>query len=52
MTDVHPENQSNILIYQTEDGKTKISVRLETETAWLTQAMLAKLYQTTPHHKT
>jgi hypothetical protein len=28
---------SEILIYQTEDGRTRIQVRLEEETVWLTQ---------------
>jgi len=36
---------SNILIYQTEDGNTKIETRLEDETVWLTQAQLAELFQ-------
>jgi hypothetical protein len=36
-----------ILIYQTEGGQTKIEVRLEGETLWLSQADLAQLYQTT-----
>ena len=35
-----------ILIYQTEQGRTKIEVRLEAETLWLCQAGLAELYQT------
>ena len=35
-----------ILIYQTESGRTKIDVRLEGETLWLSQAGLADLYQT------
>lgn len=33
------------LFYQTEDGKTKIDVRLEDETVWLTQAQMADLFQ-------
>ncbi len=37
----------NILIYQTEGGQTRIEVRLEGETLWLSQADLAQLYQTT-----
>ena len=37
----------NILIYQSEAGLTKIEVRLEGETLWLSQAGLAQLYQTT-----
>ncbi|OPZ97555.1 MAG: hypothetical protein BWY71_01565 [Planctomycetes bacterium ADurb.Bin412] len=36
-----------LLIYQTEGGQTKIEVRLEGETLWLSQAGLAQLYQTT-----
>ena len=39
-------NQENIVIYQTEDGITKINVHLEDETVWLTQAQLVELYQT------
>ncbi len=36
---------SEIIIYQTEDGKTKIDVKFEDETVWLTQAQLCELYQ-------
>ncbi|MFA5454991.1 MAG: virulence RhuM family protein [Sulfurimonas sp.] len=39
--------QSNILIYQTEDGKTKLDVKLENETLWLTQNQLAELFNVT-----
>lgn len=39
------ENNSNILIYQTEDGQTKIQTRLEDETVWLTQEQMAELFQ-------
>lgn len=37
---------SEIIIYQTEDGDTKIDVKFEDETVWLTQAQLCELYQT------
>lgn len=40
------QNQNNIIIYQTEDGQTRIEVKMEQETVWLTQAQLVKLYQT------
>jgi hypothetical protein len=40
-------NTSEIVIYQTEDGKTKIDVRLEDETVWLSQAQIAELFETT-----
>ncbi len=36
---------SEILLYQTEDGQTKIDVRLEEETVWLSQAQMGKLFQ-------
>jgi hypothetical protein len=38
---------SEILLYQTEDGKTKVEVRMENETIWLTQAQMVELFQTT-----
>src|SRR5690606_26194990 len=36
---------SDIIIYQTEDGKTKIQTRLENETVWLTQEQISELFQ-------
>lgn len=39
------EHKGEILIYQSEEGSTKIEVRLENETIWLTQAQLVELYQ-------
>ena len=36
---------SEILIYQTDDGKTKIETRLEHETVWLTQDQIVTLFQ-------
>lgn len=44
--------KSDILIYQTEDGRTRIDVRLMDETVWLTQAAMAELFQTTPQNVT
>lgn len=38
------ENESEIIIYQTEDGMVKIDVRLEDETVWLTQSEMAELF--------
>jgi hypothetical protein len=38
-------NNSEILLYQTEDGQTKIDVRLEDETVWLSQVQMAELFQ-------
>ena len=39
------ERHGEILIYQTEDGLTKINVKMQDETVWLTQQQLAELYQ-------
>lgn len=36
-----------ILLYQTEDGRTRLEVRLEQETVWLSQVQMAELFQTT-----
>jgi hypothetical protein len=44
--------RSELLIYQTEDGRTRIQVRLEDETVWLTQADMAQLFQTTSQNIT
>ncbi len=41
------ENISQILIYNDENGRTKLDVRLEDETVWLTQKLMAELFQTT-----
>jgi hypothetical protein len=38
---------SEIILYQTEDGRSRIEVRLENETVWLTQQLMAELFQTT-----
>lgn len=45
-------NSSQIVIYQTEDGQTKLDVRLENETVWLTQKLMSELFQTTPQNIT
>ena len=39
-------NNSEILIYQSENGMAKIDVKIVDETVWLTQAQLCELYQT------
>ena len=41
------ENNNNIVIYQADDGTTKIDVKLEDETVWLSQQQMADLYDTT-----
>ena len=46
------ESNSQIIIYQTEKGETKVEVRLQNETVWLTQKLMAVLFQTTPQNIT
>jgi len=41
-----PLPPSEIILYQTEDGQTRVQVRLEQETVWLTQKLMAELFQT------
>lgn len=37
--------ENEIIIYQTQDGKTKIDVKIEDETVWLNQAQMVELFQ-------
>ena len=41
-----PNNYSQLLIYQSPSGEVKIDVRLDNETVWLTQKLMAELFQT------
>lgn len=41
------DNYGEMLIYQTEDGLTKIDVNMQDETVWLSQAGMTELFQTT-----
>ena len=43
MSDEAPK--SEIILYQTEDGVTRLQVKMENETVWLTQAQMAELFQ-------
>ena len=42
-----PKPSSEIILYQTEDGLTRIECRFEHENVWMTQALMAELFQTT-----
>ena len=41
-------HEAEFLLYRTEDGGARVEVRFDGETAWLTQAAMAALFQTTP----
>ena len=49
-----PLPKSEIILYQTEDGRTRVQCRFEDETVWLTQKLMADLFQigvgTVNHH--
>jgi hypothetical protein len=47
LDETNPPPKGQFLVYQADDGQLKIDVRLEGETAWLTQAHMASLFQTT-----
>ena len=42
-----PLPQSEIILYQTEDGRTRVQCRFENKTLWLTQALISELFQVT-----
>ena len=44
--------KSEIILFQSNDGHTKIQVRFEDKSVWLTQAAIAELFQTTPQNIT
>jgi len=39
------DNKGELIIYQTEDGQTKIDVRMDNETVWLSLDQMAELFQ-------
>ena len=45
-----PDNPSQFILYQSEDGHIKLDVRFMDETVWLTQALMAELFSTTPEN--
>jgi hypothetical protein len=50
MSEEGQPTQSQILLYQTEDGRQRIEVHLQKETVWLSQKGMAELFQTTPQN--
>ena len=47
-----PPGGSEMVLYRTEDGRTRLSVRFDGQSVWLTQAAMAELFQTTPQNIT
>ena len=46
MSEDRPPPQSSLILYQSEDGQTRVQCRFEQDTIWLTQAQMAELFQT------
>lgn len=46
------QDRQEMIIYSAEDGRTKVSVRLQDGNVWLSQAQMAELFQTTPQNIT
>ena len=47
-----PQPVGSLILYQTEDGRTRVECRFEDESLWLTQAQMALLFETTPQNVT
>lgn len=45
-------SQGEIILYPMGDGRSRLEVRLEEDTLWMTQARIAELFQTTPQNIT
>ncbi|TXT50683.1 MAG: hypothetical protein FD137_261 [Spirochaetes bacterium] len=44
--------QNKIILYQAENGKVRVDVEFDGDTVWLSQALMAELYQTSPQNIT
>jgi len=44
--------RGDIVLYQTDDGRTRIRCRFEDQSLWLTQALIAELFEITPQNVT
>jgi hypothetical protein len=52
MSEPQPPQPGEFLLYQTEDGRTRVECRFAEDTLWLSQAMMAELFQTSPQNIT
>ena len=48
----HSPPAGEFILYTTEDGKSRVECRFENETIWLSQALMAELFETTPQNIT
>ena len=52
MTNLQAQQPGEFLLYETEDGRTRVDCRFVDDTLWLSQAGMAELFQTTPQNIT
>lgn len=52
MTELPTPQSGEFLLYETEDGRIRVECRFAEETLWLTQALMAELFQTSPQNIT
>jgi hypothetical protein len=52
MSALQPPQPGEFLLYETEDGRTRVECRFAEDTIWLSQAMMAELFQTSPQNIT
>lgn len=52
MTELQEPQPGELLLYETEDGRTRVECRVAEDTIWLSQAMMAELFQTSPQNIT
>ena len=52
MTELQASQPGEFLLYETEDGRTRVECRFAEDTIWLSQAMMAELFQTSPQNIT
>jgi hypothetical protein len=52
MKELQAPQAGEFLLYETEDGRTRVECRFAEDTLWLSQAMMAELFQTSPQNIT
>lgn len=52
MSDIQAPQSGEFLLYETEDGRTRVECRFAEDTLWLSQAMMAELFQSSPQNIT
>jgi hypothetical protein len=52
VTEFQTPNAGEFLLYETDDGRTRVECRFAQDTLWLSQAMMAELFQTSPQNIT